>query len=156
MNRVNGGNPPALRKDGARGAPFLPLRRLPVRKSFSCFALLLLATSAAFAQTSPPPDQADVSAPSAPPPMRRHESMWTLDANHDGMLSRQEAQGRPGLAKHFDQIDSNHDGEIDRDEWRTWHQQMKARHPARMQQQQGAAPTSQPPQPPPNEDSSSG
>lgn len=86
--------------------------------------------------------------------MRHHESVWTLDANHDGTLSRDEAQGRPGLAKHFNQLDSNHDGQIDRNEWRAWHQQMKAKHQARMQQQQGLAPASQPTQLPPDEDSS--
>ncbi|MEO6968453.1 MAG: hypothetical protein ABI132_08420 [Rhodanobacteraceae bacterium] len=126
-----------------------------MRKSFSWLPLLLLlAAPAAFAQTSPPPDQGNASAPDASAPVRHHESVWALDANHDGMLSRDEAQGRPGLAKRFDQIDSNHDGAIDRNEWRAWHQQMKARHQARMPQQQDAAPTSQPNQPPPNEDSS--
>ncbi|MDQ2971980.1 MAG: EF-hand domain-containing protein [Rhodanobacteraceae bacterium] len=125
-----------------------------MRKSFSCFALLLLATSAVFAQTRPPPDQAAATPPGSAAPMHQHESIWALDANHDGILSRGEAQGRPGLVKHFDQIDTNHDGQIERNEWRAWHQQMKAKHQARMQQPQGAPPTSQPTQPPPDEDSS--
>jgi Ca2+-binding EF-hand superfamily protein len=59
-----------------------------------------------------------------------------LDANHDGVISKDEAQSRPGLARHFDQIDTNRDGQIDRSELRAWRDQMKSR---REQRQQSAA-----------------
>jgi hypothetical protein len=57
-----------------------------------------------------------------------------LDANHDGVISQDEAQSRPGLARHFDQIDANHDGQIDRDELRAWRDRMKSRRAERQQQ----------------------
>lgn len=39
------------------------------------------------------------------------------DANHDGMISREEAQqGMPRIAQHFDDVDSNHDGQLSREE----------------------------------------
>ena len=64
-----------------------------------------------------------------------------LDANHDGVISRDEAQSRPGLARHFDQIDTNGDGQIDRSELRAWRDQMKARREQRQQSgQQSASP----------------
>jgi hypothetical protein len=39
------------------------------------------------------------------------------DTNHDGKLSREEAQAIPSVAQHFDQIDANHDGFISREEY---------------------------------------
>ena len=99
-------------------------------------ALAVLAAPAAFAQNAPEPP--DAAPPPAAAPMHRHPPLWTLDTNHDGMLSRDELDSRPGLLKHFDQIDSNGDGLLSRDELRAWHQRMKARREARMQQQSGA------------------
>lgn len=51
-----------------------------------------------------------------------------LDANRDGMLSRDEAQSHAHLAQNFDAIDSNHDGQLSRDELMSWHQQHKGMH----------------------------
>src|SRR5579883_210524 len=95
---------------------------------FKPLAFLILVScgaSAAFPQSPPPAGSAD--APPSTAPARRHEPIWTLDVNHDGMLSRDELQSRPGILRHFDEIDTNHDGYIDRTEWRAWHQSMKAR-----------------------------
>ncbi|HEX7112274.1 MAG TPA: EF-hand domain-containing protein [Mizugakiibacter sp.] len=39
------------------------------------------------------------------------------DTNHDGMISRDEAQqGLPRIAQHFDDVDTNHDGQLSREE----------------------------------------
>jgi hypothetical protein len=46
-----------------------------------------------------------------------------LDTNHDGLLSRAEAQAHPHLSQHFDAIDVNRDGILSRDELMAWHQQ---------------------------------
>lgn len=40
-----------------------------------------------------------------------------MDANHDGQVSREEAAGFRGVARHFDQADTNHDGFLSRDEF---------------------------------------
>ena len=40
-----------------------------------------------------------------------------MDANHDGKISREEAAGFRGVARHFDQADTNHDGFLSRDEF---------------------------------------
>ncbi len=40
-----------------------------------------------------------------------------MDANHDGLLSRQEASGFRGVAKYFDRADTNHDNFLSRTEF---------------------------------------
>ena len=40
-----------------------------------------------------------------------------LDSDHDGWISRQEAESVPDLAKDFDQYDLNRDGKLDRSEF---------------------------------------
>ena len=40
-----------------------------------------------------------------------------MDANHDGQVSREEAAGFRGVARHFDQADTNHDGFLSREEF---------------------------------------
>lgn len=41
------------------------------------------------------------------------ERFAAADLNHDGFLSRDEAQkGMPRLADHFDEIDTDHDGQV--------------------------------------------
>jgi NADH dehydrogenase FAD-containing subunit len=43
------------------------------------------------------------------------------DANHDGFLTREEAQkGMPRVAKNFDRIDTDKDGKVSRDELRAF------------------------------------
>ncbi|MEC5214045.1 hypothetical protein RCH06_002606 [Polaromonas sp. CG_9.5] len=42
-----------------------------------------------------------------------------MDANHDGQISREEAAGFRGVARHFDQADTNHDGFLSREEFGT-------------------------------------
>lgn len=52
----------------------------------------------------------------------RTKSRWTtaqisqafkhLDANGDGLISREEAAPARGVARHFDQADTNHDGAL--------------------------------------------
>lgn len=128
-----------------------------MRITHAFLLLLLCASPAAFAQDAPPPDESAV--PSSTQPMRQHEPIWTLDVNHDGMISRAEAQPRRGLSRRFDEIDTNHDGQLDRNELRAWHQQMKARKAEHSQQQpQAGAASNQPtmPPPPPPDDGSGG
>jgi len=44
---------------------------------------------------------------------KAQERFAAADANHDGQLSRDEAQkGTPRLAGHFDEIDADHDGQL--------------------------------------------
>ncbi|SRR5579885_126432 len=93
--------------------------------------LLSCAVPAAFAQSTSATD--DATQTTSAPPERQ-----PLDANHDGVITRDEAQARPGFARHFDEIDTNHDGKIDRAEFRAWHQQMKSRR--EQKQGQSAAP----------------
>jgi hypothetical protein len=40
-----------------------------------------------------------------------------MDANHDGKISREEAAGFRGVARHFDQADTNHDQQLSRTEF---------------------------------------
>lgn len=40
-----------------------------------------------------------------------------MDTNHDGKISREEAAGFSGVARHFDQADTNHDGFLSREEF---------------------------------------
>jgi Ca2+-binding EF-hand superfamily protein len=46
----------------------------------------------------------------------RHEGLKQLDKNGDGLISHEEAQASPRLAKHFDAIDTNKDGFLSKDE----------------------------------------
>jgi Ca2+-binding EF-hand superfamily protein len=47
---------------------------------------------------------------------RHHDAMAHLDKDGDGVISREEAQAAPRLAKHFDEIDTNKDGFLSKDE----------------------------------------
>lgn len=52
-----------------------------------------------------------------------------IDANHDGKLSRDEAQqSAPKLAEHFDKLDANGDGQVTAEEMR---EARRARHEER-------------------------
>lgn len=40
-----------------------------------------------------------------------------LDANHDGKVTKAEAQKNPAVMQMFDQADKNHDGSLSKDEF---------------------------------------
>lgn len=52
----------------------------------------------------------------AAPEGRGGERLRSADTNGDGMISREEAQALPRLAKHFDQIDADKNGQITAEE----------------------------------------
>ena len=91
--------------------------------------LLSCAAPAALAQSAPAADATQTTA--ASPAQERQP----LDANHDGVITREEAQSHPGVAKHFDQLDTNHDGKIDRSEFRSAQDRMKSRREQKQSQQ---------------------
>ncbi|MGH8211976.1 MAG: hypothetical protein ACREPP_01955 [Rhodanobacteraceae bacterium] len=101
---------------------------------FVLLTLLSCATPAAFAQSGPATDDATQTTPAEPTRERQ-----PLDANHDGVITREEAQARPGIAKHFDQIDTNHDGGIDRAELRAIQNRMKSHREQKQGQQTAPA-----------------
>ena len=49
-----------------------------------------------------------------------------MDANADGLISREEANNAPMLSQNFDAIDANKDGSLSRDELYAWR---RAHHP---------------------------
>jgi hypothetical protein len=53
------------------------------------------------------------------------------DTDHDGKLSRTEAQAMPAVAKHFDEIDADHDGYITHAELRAARERYQAARRAR-------------------------
>ena len=81
------------------------------------------ATFSAFAQTPP----ASSGAPGARTegPGKAKPRLKDLDTNKDNMISRDEAKGRPRLAKNFDAIDTNKDGQLTRDELKAYRQAHK-------------------------------
>lgn len=83
-----------------------------------------LLSSAAFAQQEPrsPPATPDASVqrPATPPagaPVDVGAIFDKLDTNHDGKLTREEAQAHPTVLAHFDDADANHDGVITKEEF---------------------------------------
>ena len=60
--------------------------------------------------------------------MRGHHGLKGLDTDHDGKISREEAQAAPRLAQHFDAIDANHDGFLTMEELRAFHEQQRGEH----------------------------
>lgn len=94
-----------------------------MRLQIALLTVLSCAVPAAFAQsTASSSDDATMVAPPAPAQKRQ-----PLDANHDGSISRDEAQSHPAIARNFDKIDTNHDGKIDPQEFQVWRQQMQSR-----------------------------
>lgn len=48
---------------------------------------------------------------------KAQERFAAADTNHDGLISRDEAQqGLPRIAQHFDDVDTDHDGQLSREE----------------------------------------
>ena len=62
------------------------------------------------------------------------ERLKQADTNGDGLISRDEAQALPRLAKHFDEIDANHDQQLSADELRAFHEKVRAQMQAHRQQ----------------------
>ena len=100
------------------------------RLTASChqgIGFLLLATAAtllaqtAHAQATEPASAASAPAAAAAPPKyaaRDIERAFAhMDASKDGKVSREEAAGFRGVAKHFDEADTNKDGVLSRDEF---------------------------------------
>jgi Ca2+-binding EF-hand superfamily protein len=48
-----------------------------------------------------------------------------VDANGDGMVTRDEAQPYPRLTEHFDEVDANKDGQLDAAEVNAYREQMR-------------------------------
>jgi hypothetical protein len=63
---------------------------------------------------------------------RGHRHGPHMDANADGLISRDEAKSAPMLSQNFDAIDANKDGSLSRDEIHAWRraQQPTANAPA--------------------------
>jgi Ca2+-binding EF-hand superfamily protein len=89
-------------------------------------ALVMGAAGAARAQTAPSPSQAPpahittagTTIPQNSISNRELDAAFNrADTNHDGKLTRQEAERFPALEQRFEQIDSNHDAFISRDEF---------------------------------------
>jgi Ca2+-binding EF-hand superfamily protein len=64
----------------------------------------------------------------AAPEGRGMDRLRAADTNGDGMISREEAQALPRLAKHFDEIDADHNGQITPEEMRARHDKARAAH----------------------------
>jgi hypothetical protein len=54
------------------------------------------------------------------------ERIKAADTNGDGLISRDEAQALPMLAKHFNEIDTDGNGQLSPDELRAFHEKMQA------------------------------
>jgi cell division septation protein DedD len=115
-------------------------------KPILLIALIALSLPAFAQDTSAPyPRTADAtSSPTPPQGQRARVRFVDADTDHDGRLSRSEAQAMPMVARHFDQIDANGDGYITRDELKAARGRMQAnriqRRPANGQGGQAAPP----------------
>ena len=96
--------------------------------SFSAVSALFVMGSAHAQSTQAPAYESAASATSgsetsAPAPRYTASNLERafkfMDANHDGQISRKEAAGFRGVARHFDQADTNHDGFLSREEFDT-------------------------------------
>lgn len=58
---------------------------------------------------------------------KAQERFAAADANHDGLISRDEAQqGMPRIAQHFDDVDTDHDGQLSREELAAYLKSLRA------------------------------
>jgi len=98
--------------------------------SLKLLVIPLLAMSlSALAQDAPPPssrDRGGYDAGSAPAGAPHRMRFVDADTDHDGRLSRAEAQAMPFVAKHFDAIDTDRDGYITRAELRAARERFQA------------------------------
>lgn len=86
-------------------------------KALICSTVVVLASATGFSALAQTPG-----APATPASGARtkDQGMKALDTNKDKMISRDEAKGRPRLAKNFDAIDTNKDGQLSRDELKAY------------------------------------
>lgn len=103
---------------------------LSLNTLLSSAALVIASTTAfsALAQSPPAPAAPGPAAPAAPAASSARapgKGFRALDANHDRMISREEARSRPGLSKNFDAIDTDKDGQLSRAELKAYRQAHK-------------------------------
>jgi hypothetical protein len=79
-------------------------------------AIALLPISAALAQSSPTPEQADKAGQSAPAQQGQGATFESLDKNSDGRISKDEAAANENVQANFSHYDVNGDGFIERAE----------------------------------------
>lgn len=82
----------------------------------------LVWSAAAHAQTAPPkPAAPAVTTAQASEPKytvaQIAQAFSFIDGNRDGQISREEAAGFRGVARHFDEADTNKDGSLSREEF---------------------------------------
>src|SRR4051812_9399870 len=93
-------------------------RHLLLLATFAASTAFVVTAQAQVPMSSSVPFDPQGSAVSPQPPARLPHA---LDLNGDALLSREEAQSRPRLAREFDAIDANRDGVLSHDELRAWH-----------------------------------
>lgn len=77
---------------------------LPVKAQAAARSTPSVTSSAALTGSAIPPNRWS--------PEQLSQAFKQADANGDGKISRQEASGSAGLARHFDRIDTSKDGSI--------------------------------------------
>jgi hypothetical protein len=90
-------------------------------KMHIAFTAAALVSTAAFAQQEPQNPPATPNSITRPPPSTPSPAMAEifdkLDTNHDGKLSKEEAQAEPTVAMNFEAADADHDGVITKEEF---------------------------------------
>lgn len=81
-------------------------------------------STVAWAQTAPAATATPGVTAAAPAPAARQG--MKLDANGDGVITREEAAKYPRFAQNFDQIDANKDGKLSTDEFKAWRLQQRS------------------------------
>ncbi len=84
--------------------------------------LLLVALASASLSFAAVAQSATTAAPAASSARPAHQGM-RVDANGDGVVTRDEAAKFPRLAASFDQIDANKDSKLSQDEMQAWRSQ---------------------------------
>jgi len=95
---------------------------------------LIVMSLSAIAQNAPPASprvRGGYGACSAPSSESRGDRFVSADTNHDGRLTRTEAQALPFVAKHFDMIDADRDGYVTPAEMRVARERFQAERRAR-------------------------